>query len=115
MTIGVVDECRRLGIGTLLLNETIEVIKMAYPKSCNVIYLHVVDYNKSAIKFYLKNGFEKFKRVQDHYLIMGEQFDAIVIFKDISKVNPTRRKEKVGTESNLMKILKFPFRLIGFL
>jgi ribosomal protein S18 acetylase RimI-like enzyme len=52
MTIGVVDECRRLGLGTQLLNKAIQVLKK-YWSACEILYLHVVDYNESAIRFYL--------------------------------------------------------------
>lgn len=56
MTIGIVDECRRLGLGSRLLNYTIEYLQNNYT-NCEIIYLHVVDYNESAIRFYEKNGF----------------------------------------------------------
>lgn len=54
MTLGVVDECRRLGLGTMLLNEVIKVINHNW-MNCEVIYLHVVDYNETAIRFYERN------------------------------------------------------------
>ena len=48
MTIGVLDECRKMGLGTKMLNYTIEMLEKSYPNCC-VIWLHVIDYNKSAI------------------------------------------------------------------
>jgi ribosomal protein S18 acetylase RimI-like enzyme len=54
MTIGVIDECRRLGLGTMLLEKTIEILQQNWT-ICEVIYLHVIDYNESAIRFYERN------------------------------------------------------------
>lgn len=59
MTIGVIDECRKLGLGTKMLEYTIGYLERSW-QSCISIWLHVVDYNESAIKFYLKNNFVKF-------------------------------------------------------
>jgi len=63
MTIGVVDECRRLGLGTMLLNEVTKVINQSW-SHCEIIYLHVVDYNEAAIRFYEKNNFRTLKRIK---------------------------------------------------
>ena len=61
MTIGVIDECRQLGLGTLLIDLTFEIVKEKYPL-VQFVYLHVVDYNDAAIRFYIeKNGFVNFK------------------------------------------------------
>ena len=84
MTIGVVDECRRFGLGTKLLNYTIDLINKMWT-SCDVIYLHVVDYNEAAIRFYEKNGFRTLKRMKDHYLIFEKEYDALLLYKDITK------------------------------
>lgn len=51
MTIGVIDECRRDGLGTKMLNYTEDIIFTMWP-NCEVLYLHVIDYNDAAIKFY---------------------------------------------------------------
>ena len=50
---------------------------------CEVIYLHVVDYNESAIKFYEKNNFRTLKRIKNHYVIYEKDYDAYVLYKDI--------------------------------
>lgn len=84
MTIGVVDECRRLGLGTKLLNFTIEKLQELYP-TCEIIYLHVVDYNETAIKFYERNGFTIHRRNKQHYEIFGKPYDALTLYKDINK------------------------------
>ena len=51
MTIGVIDECRRDGLGTKLLDQTIMILQEAWPH-CEIVYLHVVSHNEAAIKFY---------------------------------------------------------------
>ena len=58
MTIGVIDECRKLGIGTQMLDYTIDLIEQTF-EHCLAIYLHVADYNQAAIKFYEKHEFRK--------------------------------------------------------
>ena len=68
MTIGVIDECRSLGLGSKLLDATYEIIKERWPQ-CRILYLHVVDYNNVALKFYNKNGFKFHKKILDHYTI----------------------------------------------
>ena len=71
MTIGVVDECRRDGLGTKLLEYTELIVSKQYP-TCEIIYLHVVDYNDAAIKFYNKNSFMTSRTIKDHYVIKGK-------------------------------------------
>ena len=83
MTLGVIDECRKLGIGTMLLEETYRQVRYFYPE-CNLIYLHVVDYNKSAIKFYInKNNFIEMGREENHYEIFNKEYDALILYREI--------------------------------
>lgn len=83
MTIGVIDECRKLGLGSLLINLTFEILRDKYPL-VQFLYLHVVDYNEAAIRFYInKNGFINFKREKDHYIILDEEHDAITLYKEV--------------------------------
>ena len=58
MTIGVIDECRRYGLGTKLLLATNQTLIDFWP-NCVVLYLHVIDYNQAAIRFYERNGFTR--------------------------------------------------------
>jgi hypothetical protein len=52
--------------------------------NCTIAYLHVVDYNKSAINFYIKkNGFEMLKVEKAHYVIFNKEYDAIVLYKKL--------------------------------
>jgi len=76
MTLGVIDECRTLGLGTLLLQELYQYLDNLYPE-CKMLYLHVVDYNVAAIKFYCqRNSFQLFKHMEDFYEIFGKMYDA---------------------------------------
>ena len=86
MTIGVVDECRRLGLGSRLLDYTIDVLNKQWP-NCEVLYLHVVDYNDTALKFYLnqKNKFIQHSIIKDHYVIHNKNYDAVLLYRDISR------------------------------
>lgn len=86
MTLGVIDECRRYGLGTMLLKQITNLINLEYPV-CEAIYLHVVDYNEAAIRFYEKNNFSTLKRIKNHYTIFSKEYDALVLYKDI-KVDP---------------------------
>jgi ribosomal protein S18 acetylase RimI-like enzyme len=84
MTIGVVDECRRLGLGTKLIDETVRILHRDFPQ-CSLLYLHVVTYNESAIRFYLneRNGFIRFNEIKDHYVIFEKNYDAVTLYKVI--------------------------------
>ena len=80
MTLGILDECRSMGLGTLLLNETFVQTRKLFPTT-KFAYLHVVDYNKAAINFYLKkNGFRFLKVERDHYEIFEKEYDAWLLY-----------------------------------
>lgn len=88
MTIGVLDECRKLGIGSFLLENTIKKIleHKEWQNQVQFIYLHVAIYNESAIKFYLKNGFCKHKTLKEWYQIFEKPYDAVLLFRKINQV-----------------------------
>ena len=69
MTLGVIDEMRSKGLAKRLLNKIVEFT--IAEQSIRMIGLHVVDYNKRALNFYKKNGFELLESLNDHYHIMG--------------------------------------------
>ena len=80
MTIGVVDECRRLGVGSELLKRGINELSERRPE-CQIIYLDVVSYNKSACRFYENNGFDHYETKRDHYEIYDLKYDSEVYYK----------------------------------
>ena len=62
---GVLESWRHGGIATALLNE----VKKSVYCSGKSIYLHTIDYNTGAIKFYMKNSFRCIRRLQDFYVL----------------------------------------------
>ena len=93
MTIGVIDECRQMGLGTQMLNHTIGFVESKFP-DCICIWLHVVDYNQSAIKFYNKNKFIKFQTLKKHYEIDGRDYDAIQFYRALGRLKTTASEDE---------------------
>jgi len=100
-SLGVIDECRRLKLGTLILNEIINIYNRDY--HCLGIYLHVIVYNKIAIKFYEKNAFKEMNHSYNYYLINDTYYDSKIM------VRLFHRDEKIIDTNILMKLLEFLF------
>ena len=86
MTIGVLDEFRKLHIGSNLIKYIIDTAMSEY--LCVGVYLDVIVYNQSAINFYEKNGFKKVSNIKNYYDIKGVPYDSDVFLKIFT------RKEK---------------------
>ena len=80
MTIGVIDECRNLGLGSRLLREIVYIIKQQR-RNCLAIFLHVIEYNTVAIRFYLKNEFIECNNLRNYYFIDQKYYNAKVLYK----------------------------------
>lgn len=65
MTISVLDEYRRYGIGSKLLKEVIKIHQNV--KELTYINLHVQVCNEVALGFYQKHNFEKVKLIENYY------------------------------------------------
>lgn len=91
MTVGVLDECRKMGLGTKLLNYTIETLEREY-KDCCMIWLHVIDYNRAALAFYAKNEFIKFQLRRRHYFVDQTDYDGIILCKGIGRCKPSNER-----------------------
>ncbi len=78
-TLGVIDEFRKIGLGKILVKKAMEIVQMK--KNCLAVYLHVVEYNKSAIKFYEKLDFIESEFIQDYYTIKDAKYNARVYYK----------------------------------
>ena len=74
-----------MGLGTQMLNYTIDLVQRKFT-SCIAIWLHVIDYNTSAIKFYQKNKFIQLRKLKRHYTINKRDYDAIVLYKPIGRL-----------------------------
>lgn len=65
----------------------------------------MVDYNESAIRFYLNecNKFVKHSVIEDHYVIMNKNYSAILLYRDISK-----EASQEGVVESLNKTVPLP-------
>ena len=66
--------------------------------ACEIIYLHVIDHNISAIKFYERNCFQILKTIKNHYNIKGLPYNAIIMYKDVSSRQAERDPTKIPAE-----------------
>ena len=79
ISLGVIDECRKMNIGTRLIKGMMNYV--VYFPFCRAMYLHVIDGNFSAIKFYEKNGLIRAKKIKDFYQIDDKKYDSYVYVK----------------------------------
>lgn len=91
LTLGVVDELRKLGIASKLLEKSIEEIRFADP-NCRVVFLHVIEYNTPAKKLYEKNGFRGFKFEPNFYCIGEQLYGGILYYKEMNAREGSIRK-----------------------
>ena len=82
LTLGVVDELRGHGIGRRLLEDGIRKVQ-EIDRDCRVVYLHVIEYNEAAKKFYLREKFIEFRRYRDFYFFDGKVFDGVLLYKPV--------------------------------
>lgn len=72
LTLGVVRECRRNGIATLLLDSLISHLTTNPEESnCKAIYLHVLTTNMTAIRFYEHRNFHLHSYLPLYYSVHG--------------------------------------------
>ena len=107
MTIGVIDECRKLHIGKKLLNIIKE--KSINKNLCVCIYLDVITYNNVAKEFYKKNNFEEVSLIKNYYNLNGKYFDSFVYVYIFSHKEKMEVKKK--NESFFHKIWNYFFLL----
>ena len=92
MTIGVLDEYRKMKIGTNLLNKIIDI--SLTDNLCLGVYLDVVYYNHIAIKFYEKNNFKKVSTIRNYYNLNGGKYDCNVFLRIFTRKEKDDFKEK---------------------
>lgn len=90
LTIGVVDEHRKNGIASKLLQQ---VEAHARDLNCTTLYLHVISYNEPARQFYIRHGFECITELKQFYCIKTGRamypdvtdYNAFVLKKTLSR------------------------------
>ena len=98
MTIGVLDEFRKMKIGSNIVERIINI--GLSDKLCIGIFLDVIYYNYSAIKFYKRNEFKKVKTNKNFYNLNGTKYDAHVFLRIFSRKEKDRFRYK---NSNVIK------------
>lgn len=74
MTLGTADDYRNRGLATRLVQECIRLQVLPNPE-CGTLYLHVLDTNQAAIRFYENLGFHRVKLIANYYNIDGQSRD----------------------------------------
>lgn len=92
MNIGVLDEYRKMNIGSNILKQIFNIA--IQDDICIGIYLDVIYYNKSAIKFYEKNDYKKVNEIKDYYDINGKRYNSNVFLRIITRKEKDEYKEK---------------------
>ena len=98
MTIGVLDEFRKMKIGSNIVERIINI--GLSDKLCIGIFLDVIYYNYSAIKFYKRNEFKKVRTNKNYYNLNGTKYDAHVFLRIFSRKEKDRFRYK---NSNVIK------------
>ena len=80
ITLGVLSPYRNLGLGTLLLQKSISILRDCVPEVSSV-HLHVQINNEDAIRFYEKSGFKIAKTIKDYYIKIQPR-DAVLLTLD---------------------------------
>ena len=76
LSLGVIDECRKMNIGTNLIKFTFNyAISVPF---CVGVFLNVIVDNFSGKKFYEKNGLICSNRLKDFYVIQDKKYDSDV-------------------------------------
>ena len=98
MNIGVLDEFRKMKIGSKLIEKIINI--GLNDILCIGVFLDVIYYNNSAIKFYKKNEFKKVMTNKNYYNIKGNKYDAYTFLRIFT------RKEKDNYRNKNNNVLK---------
>lgn len=116
MTLGVVNEVRKTGIAGKLLQQVINIVRAN--SSVKYVYLDVISYNHSAIRFYQKNGFVFVACKTKYYELFGNSYDAHVYSLFINGGTKAWRAEDYKQcVKNVLHFLNVPchcYRLCAF-
>lgn len=89
--IGVIDEYRRLGVGTRLLEMFVEEVRN---RDGVAIYLSSFGHNNSANKFFENNQWHFYDRMKQYYRINGKNYDAKIYYYIINLKKCNKLKDK---------------------
>lgn len=92
--IGVIDEFRKLKVGSELLRRFVDEMKK---RNCIALFLHVIDHNLSAIKFYEKNSWSHGGVIPRYYFINHAYFEAQVLYTIIQSKEEFKTVEILKT------------------
>ena len=92
MTFGVLDEFRKMKIGSKMIDQIINI--GLSDKLCVGVFLDVIYYNHSAIKFYKKNEFKKVMTNRNYYNLKGNKYDAYVFLRLFSRKEKDKFRNK---------------------
>ena len=92
MTIGVLDEFRKMNIGSKIVQRIINTGLNNI--LCIGIFLDVIYCNNAAIKFYKKNKFIKAMTNRNYYNIKGNKYDAYVFLRIFTRKEKDRYRNK---------------------
>ena len=115
MTLGVIDECRKMNIGSKLLKSVYNYgINSRY---CLGVYLNVIENNFSGIKFYEKNGMTKTKHLENFYEIDGKKYNAesfVMIFslEKKKKIRDYHRSKMIWYRKLYRSMILKPYYLL---
>ena len=98
-SLGVIDEYRRRGVGTRLMEMFIEEVKI---KDGVAIYLSTLGYNNSAIKFFENNQWYFYNIMNNYYRINERNYDARIYYYiiDIKKCRKIKIKDSINSNQN---------------
>ena len=93
MSIGVIDECRKMNIGTNMLKNIFNYC--IYFDLCVGVYLHVISHNISAKKFYEKNGLDCVNNIKDFYKIEDKSYDSDVYLRIFTREQKDLKNKQI--------------------
>lgn len=75
------DGYRGIGLGNFMINEVIKLAKKELKFSPKIIRLSVTATNKSAFKFYIKNGFKRVAVIPKQFKVKDKFVDEYIMLK----------------------------------
>ena len=99
-SVGIIDEYRKLSIGTRLLELFTEEMKK---RNVVVIYLNIISHNKSAIKFIEANNWHFYRKEKNYYKYRDNLYDAEIYYYilDINWCNIKDAPKKDENDDNM--------------